>query len=246
MNDQYFFRIVISFFVILTFIFSYYIGYFSARLGITPIGVPEGSAVAGTNTTNTPPANPEDELIASVEYFDLNGSEVSMGNPNSKIVLVEFNDFECPFCARFNPTVLSLKEKNDLRVVTKHFPLNFHQNAKPYATMFECVAKNIGNDNAYKFAEGIFATVTKNQGQVTEEDGLVVARSLGLTDNQYNDCKNDSNISKKIDDDQKFGLSKGVNGTPALFILNTETKKATRVFGALPEAAVQAEIDKLK
>lgn len=235
---------IISVLVVVVVIFAYYIGYFSARLGF---GAPfiQGGAVAGVNNK---PADPQEEFkpIEEAKYFDLKGDEVAKGNNNSKIVLVEFTDLQCPFCARFHPTVESLLQKNNLKLVTKHFPLSFHEYAEDYAVMFECLAKNNGSENAYQFVNKLFEVNTQKRGVVTLEDGLTAAKNFGLTDSSFNTCKNDSSIKNKITANLEEGTGLGVSGTPALYILNTETKKAMRVNGAVEESLVQKAIDGLK
>jgi protein-disulfide isomerase len=242
MEEKTFTRIVISFFVILSFIFSYYMGYFSARLGMTPLGV----STQGNNQQTGQAPQTEEKNIDVISYQELNGSELTIGDKNSKIQFIVFNDFECPFCARFENTLTQLKEKNkDVMFATKHLPLPFHQNAKPFATIFECIGKNRNSEEAYKFAEDHFAVI-RNEREITLEKSVSIAEKYGVNEASFKACSDDETIKNKINNDLNLATKLGLNGTPAIIIQNTETKNAIRIFGALPEQIIQSEIDKLR
>lgn len=176
----------------------------------------------------------------------MKGDEVSKGNLNSNLVLVEFTDLQCPFCAKFHPSVESVVKTNNIKLVTKHFPLSFHQYAKDYAVMFECIARNNGANQAYNFVDSLFKVNLDKRGAVNLEDGLTEAKKFGLSDASFNSCKSDSSITNKIQGNFDEGIKLGINGTPALYIMNTSTKKAVRVNGLAEESVLQAEIEKLK
>lgn len=81
------------------------------------------------------------------------------GNPNAKVTLVEFSDFQCPFCKRFHPTVQqALSEYGDqIRLVYKHFPLDsIHPQARPAAEASECIAEQKGSEGFWQFADAVF------------------------------------------------------------------------------------------
>ena len=234
-------KYIIGFFLVLSIVASYYIGYMSARLGLN------APFISGTPSANNPTAAAEPKLIEEVAPITLSGDEVFKGNKDASMLLVTFTDFECPFCAKFHPTLNALYEANkDSKIVFKHFPLNFHKNAKEFATMFECVAKNQGNEKAVLFADNLFAENLISQGQITLSDALKIFMASGLSEGALTTCKSDSSISNKINNNYNDGVSLGINGTPALYIINTKTSKAVRINGALDQATLQAEFDKLK
>lgn len=240
-------RRIIGVLMVIVVIMAYYVGYFSSKLGFDAPLIPNSGMAGNVAAANTPP-QPEEEFkqVEEVAYLDLKGDEVSKGNLNSNLVLVEFTDLQCPFCARFHPSVESVVQKNNLKLVTKHFPLSFHEYAKDYAVMFECIAKNNGSDQAYNFVNNLFKVNLDKRGAVNLEDGLSEARKFGLSDASFNSCKSDTNIMNKIQGNFDEGIKLGINGTPALYILNTSTKKAVRVNGLAEESVLQAEIEKLK
>ena len=116
------------------------------------------NAVAGDTTVPQPagPTGPTEAQLASLPEVD--SDDHIIGNPNAKIVLVEYSDFECPFCQRFHPTMQQIMEEygDDVAWVYRHFPLSFHPNARPAAITSECVAKLGGNNAFWKFADEAF------------------------------------------------------------------------------------------
>lgn len=241
MEEKNFTRLVISFFVLLSFVFSYYMGYFSAKLGVNPVGI-NNTAVNNVDAANQPPAR---KNIEEASFLELNGTELALGDKNAKIQIIEFNDFECPYCARFHETINNILQKNkDVVVFTKHLPLPFHQNAKSFATIFECIAKNSSSENAYKFADEHFAQI-RNGTETTIDTALGISSKYGVNKEQYDNCSKDQSITDKISKDTDLAREYKIEGTPGSIIQNRETKKAVAIFGALPEVMVQAEIDKL-
>ena len=87
------------------------------------------------------------------------------GSPNPTITIIEYSDFECPFCARIHTTLDQLvKENSNLAWVYRHLPLdNIHPLATPAALASECVAREEGNEGFWQFADTIFADQTKLQ-----------------------------------------------------------------------------------
>jgi len=241
-------RFFIGILVLVVVIMSYYVGYFSSKLGFDAPFIPNSGTKQPVAVANPQKQAPEEEFkqVEEVPYFDLKGDEVTKGNSNSNIVLVEFTDLQCPFCARFHPTIESILGKNNLKLATRHFPLSFHQFAKYYAIMFECLAKNNGNTQAYNFVNNLFKINMDKRGNVSLEDGLTEARKQGLSDASLNSCKSDSVITSKIQGSFDDGIKMGINGTPALYILNTNSKKAVRVNGLVEEKVLQDEINKIK
>lgn len=77
------------------------------------------------------------------------------GNKNARYVLIEYSDFECPFCKRFHPTAQQLVTdyKGQLSWVYRHFPLPFHPSAQEFAESSECIAKLAGNDAFWKWGD---------------------------------------------------------------------------------------------
>jgi len=233
---------ILGIFVVLGFVFSFYTGYILSYMKISVPFISLDNSSLGSNNN----APNEDNLIQQTSPITLRGDEVFEGKSDSSLIAVSFTDFECPYCARFHPNLKELMKNNpDIKVVYKHFPLSFHQNAKDYASSFECVARLKGNQIAVKFADDLFAGALVNQG-VRTSDVAEIVKDLGVSESDLANCKKDSKITNKIDADLSEGMKYGINGTPATFFMNLETNKAVRINGALDAVAIQAEIDKLK
>ena len=236
-------KYIIGFFLVLSIVAAYYIGFMSAKLGLNAPFITGNTPVAKAPAAQAP----EPKMVEEVAPLELKGDEVTVGDKNAKMVLVVYTDFQCPFCARFHPVLSSVFSKNsDSKLVFKHYPLPFHQYAKEFATMFECIAKNKGNELAVKFADDIFTLNMSLGGNITSKDANDLFIKSGISQDALSNCKNDSTISKKIADSTNEGSQLGIQGTPALYIINTQTSKAVRINGALDESTVQAEFDKLK
>lgn len=84
------------------------------------------------------------------------------GSARPAITIIEYSDFECPFCARIHTTLNQLVEENDnLTWVYRHLPLGFHAQALPAAVASECVAASEGNNGFWMFADELFANQEK-------------------------------------------------------------------------------------
>lgn len=167
------------------------------------------------------------------------------GNPDAKVTVIEYSDFECPFCKRHHPTILKLLETygDDVNVVFRHFPLSFHQNAQKEAEGSECAAELGGNAAFWKFHDAIFEQ-TSAGGTGFALDRLVpLAKEIGLSEKKFKDCLDSGKYAKKIADNMNAGSAAGVNGTPGNFVINNETKEQKEVSGAVPFENFKSIID---
>ena len=181
------------------------------------------------------------KLAASVQGRPFRGKE------DGKVVIVEFSDFQCPFCARGASTMEEVVKKypNDVKFVFQHYPLPFHPWAKPAAIAANCAAEQ---DPA------AFWTLHDKyfEHQKELQPGDVVAKSKEYLAGtkvdlaKWEKCAGDTNSAEykaqlaKVDADMAFGQSLGVTGTPAFFI-NGEFLN-----GAQPISAFEPIIEKAK
>ena len=134
----------------------------------------------------------------------------------AKVVMVEYSDFECPFCSRHHPTMQQVFEKygDDVAWVYRHFPLSFHPEAEPAANASECAADQ---GKFWEYADELF----ENQEDLGEDLYKQIASDLGLNTSKFNDCLANSSFQEEVDADMASGRSSGVSGTPATFINGT-------------------------
>ncbi|MBI2635863.1 DsbA family protein [Candidatus Peregrinibacteria bacterium] len=167
------------------------------------------------------------------------------GDPNANITVVEYSDFECPFCKRHAPTMAQVLEayKGKVNVVYRHFPLSFHQNAQKLAEASECAAELGGNDAFWEYHDEIFNSTAANAAKATPERFKDVAKKIGVNDSKFQKCIDSGKHAKKIADQMQGGIEAGVQGTPGNFIVNNDTEETKEVSGAVPFASFQSSID---
>lgn len=110
--------------------------------------------IIDAHLAGNPTIDPE-SVVADVPA--VNDNDHIRGDKNAPIVLIEYSDFECPFCSRFHPTMLQVMKEYEGKVawVYRHFPLSFHPYAQVLAEGSECVAKIGGADAFWQFADKI-------------------------------------------------------------------------------------------
>ena len=157
--------------------------------------------------------------------------EPMIGDQNAKITMVEFSDFECPYCATFSLEVFPEIKKEyvdtgKVKVVFKNFPLPFHNDAAAAALAAECA------NEQNKFWE-YEAKLFENQSDLSKDNLKKLAADLGLDANQFNECLDTSKYQDEVKNDMQEGIDNKVEGTPSFFI-NGEL-----VVGALPFSEFQ-------
>lgn len=161
---------------------------------------------------------------------------VVKGEKDAKVTIVEFSDFQCPYCARHATETLPQIDKNyiqtgKVRYIFHHFPLSFHEFAQKAAEASMCA-----NDQGkfWEMHDKIFADQTK----MALSDLQKQASGLGLKSGEFNTCLSSGKYSKVVTDDVSLGSQVGVMGTPAFFI------NGVFLSGAQPFANFQQIIEK--
>lgn len=170
------------------------------------------------------------------------------GNPDAKISLIEYSDFECPFCKRFHPTAKKIVEAYGGKVnwVYRHFPLAFHNpGAQKQAEASECANDLGGSETFWRYADLIYER-TKSNGNGFPLDKLTpLAREIGLDEKKFQACLDSGKNRTRVKEDFNEGVRIGITGTPGNILLNNETGKVKLRPGAIPLAALKTEIDQL-
>ncbi|MFQ6049615.1 MAG: DsbA family protein [Candidatus Paceibacterales bacterium] len=155
------------------------------------------------------------------------------GDLKAPVTIVEFSDFQCPFCSRFHPTVQQVLDDyaGQVRWVYKHFPLDqIHPQARPAAEASECAAEQ---DKFWEFSDGLF----ENQSRLGESFYPELAGQLGLNTSQFENCVSSRKYKDEVESDYQEGIGAGVRGTPASFV------NGKLVSGAVPLEQLKAAVE---
>jgi protein-disulfide isomerase len=179
-------------------------------------------------------------LIAYLAFFnkpayeDKNPARPYYGNPNAKLLVEEFSDFQCPACGQAyilnSPVIEEFKDK--IKFEYKHFPLtSLHPNAFPAAVAAECAL------DQGKFWE-MYNLLFKNQQNLSKENLLNFASQLKLNEESFKACIESGVKDKYVNADKAEGEKRGLQGTPTYFVngkkldnwtlLKSEIEKALR------------------
>ncbi|HEY5383503.1 MAG TPA: thioredoxin domain-containing protein [Candidatus Paceibacterota bacterium] len=181
------------------------------------------------------------DAAASAHVAMPSASDHIIGSPSAPIVLVEYSDFQCPYCQMIYPSIKQIVQQSNGQVawVMREFPLyQIHPNAMPAADAAECIAEQKGNDAFWTFADDDFA----NQSSIGPAFFSAEAQKLGVNMATYNSCVSTHKYASKIQAETADAENSGGNGTPFTIIINTKTGKQTPLSGALPYAQIMAAI----
>ncbi len=173
----------------------------------------------GSNGQQPQPQQPPPEDMNKIYNIDP-GISTILGKKDAPVTIVEFSDFQCPFCARFYSVIKDVLAAypDKVRVVIKNFPLPFHPNARPAAKL--ALAAN----EQGKF-QGMMESLLTNGGDVSDAKIKEYAKNLGLDyDKLMADYKNkDAQWEKQIQDDMQLAQSVDVRGTPTFYLNGRKT-----------------------
>jgi len=180
---------------------------------------------------NAPPpaaGNDEDSKPANVAI----GTSAVKGDPKAPVTIVEFSDFECPFCGRVGPTIKQVEDayKGKVKITFKHQPLPFHSSAMLAAQAAEA-AKEQGK--FWEMHDKMFA----NQKALSRDNLIGYAKEIGLDTSKFEKALDSDKVKQQIAADQAEASKAGANGTPTFFI------NGKRVVGAQPFEQFKAAID---
>lgn len=170
-----------------------------------------------------------------------------LGNPNAPIVIVEYSDFDCPFCKNFHETMNSIMDDygstGQVAWVYRHFPLEqLHPNAPGIALASECVADIAGNEAFWTFSDLVFGERSTNAPtNITKLSDYAV--QAGADKAAYETCVENGQFIAEVEEDFNDGVNAGVRGTPHSLVLVGGQQIA--INGAQPYGNVKQIIDTL-
>ncbi len=169
------------------------------------------------------------------------------GSVDADVSIIEYSDFECPYCKRNHPTVKQVFEKYNGKVnwVYRHLPLAFHlPNAMDQAEASECVAEIGGNDAFWKFNDLIYERTPSNKGFKFEQI-RPLAEEVGVDAIKFEACMKSDKYLVKIESQAKEANEMGIQGTPANLIRNNKTGEVKFLGGAYPAESFETAIDEM-
>jgi protein-disulfide isomerase len=194
-----------------------------------------GGAVAAPSPraapTPTQAAPPTPSAPVDVSEDD----DAVIGDDDAPVTIIEFSDYECPFCGRFySQTYGQLKEQyidtGKAKLVFRDFPLSFHQNAQKAHEAAECA----GDQDAYFEMHDM---VFENQQSLSVSALKGYAGQIGLDQVTFDECLDSGTHAAEVQQDFRDGQAAGVSGTPTFFV------NGVKLVGAQPFSAFQQAID---
>jgi len=198
-----------------------------------------GSGTSVTEQDRHALENTNSESAKSVRAVD--ESDHVLGSRDAKVVIVEYSDFECPFCSRMHPTLEKVVEeyKGEVAWVYRHFPLtSIHSRATKAAVASECAAELGGNDSFWSFAETLF----KQQRNLGDELYQNTAAALGIDENAFTVCMNSGKHETRVSSDLQNAIDSGGRGTPFSVVLD-KNGNPFPFSGALPYEQVRSIVE---
>tara|TARA_Y100000310_G_scaffold344455_1_gene457302 strand:- start:1813 stop:2490 length:678 start_codon:yes stop_codon:yes gene_type:complete len=194
-------------------------------------------SVAGTNTAPTPSPTPPSPPSTgdSSKVAEVTDADHIRGNVDASVTLIEYSDFQCPFCQRHIPTLEQVLEQyeGDVRLVYRHFPLNsIHPQAQKAAEASECAGEQ---GQFWEYHDTLF----ENQTALQITNLKSYAGNLGLNQSQFDSCLDSDKYASKVNGQAAEAQAAGITGTPGTFV-NSELVK-----GAYPLATFTTIIDGL-
>ena len=216
-----------------------------------------GAAVAGTTVGNNQAAGapaaagaPQQPTKGKASVDD----DPILGDKNAPVTIVEFSDYECPFCKRhFDSTLPELVKKyidtGKVKLVFRDFPLSFHEPMASKEAIAASCARDQGGDKKYfEFHHEIFKRTTSNGNGLDDAKIQKIASDLKLNISTFTTCLSNTAKADEVKKDIADGSAAGASGTPT-FLIGKSTSDGKidgdLVVGAQPFAAFQAIIDPL-
>ena len=211
-----------------------FIAYKMSAISGIAVDQPTGNAIADTIPQARPSA-PVPSAVPSVDMTKLVDDDTILGDKNAPVTIVEFSDYECPFCERFySQTFGQIEDKyiktGKVKFVYRDFPLSFHANAQKAAEAAECAGEQgkYFEMNKKLFEGGVSGGVTSFKQYASD---------IGLDKTEFNTCLDSGTMAPEVQKDFIDGQKAGVSGTPAFFI------NGKLLTGAQPFSAFKQIID---
>jgi Protein-disulfide isomerase len=166
-----------------------------------------------------------------------NGDAPTIGKKDAPITLVEFSDFQCPYCQRMAPVLKEVEQKygDKVRVIYRQYPIpSLHPFALKAAEASLCANEQ---GKFWEMHDAMFA----DQKKLSVSDLKQTAQRLGMNDKKFSSCIDSGRYAEQVQNDSKEAIRSGVNGTPAVFINGIVVDGGAVPFSVV-ESAIQREL----
>lgn len=219
------------------FVVSIYTGGFGTVFGakseaaVGALGTEEGKSFRPTDAQEAAPSAPPVDVEALMKTL-IDDDDVK-GDPNAPVTIVEWSDFECPFCTRFYTQTLPQIQSEYIdtgkaKFVYRDFPLGFHANAQKAGEAAECAGEQgkFWEMHDKLFEDGVSGGVTSFKQYATD---------LGLNTADFNECLDSGEMAAEVRKDMTDGSAVGISGTPG-FIINGQLVSGAQPFSVFQQA----------
>lgn len=219
---------------------------FTTPMAVVAAGIVIAGAILYANAHPAPAAAggnvAAQNLPANVNVSAPSAQDHIIGDPNAPVVLIEYSDFQCPFCSMVYPTIKNIVDSSGGKVawVMRNFPLtSIHPQATPAANAAECIAEQLGSDGYFKYADAVFS----NQDKLNAAYSRQLAQQFGANMQKYDSCVSTSKYQSKIDAQEAEAENNGGQGTPYTIVYGKG--KQVPISGALPQSQFESVINSL-
>lgn len=191
--------------------------------------------------------NTETEITTTGEPRPIDETDYIRGNPNAPILMVEYSDYDCPFCKQYHETMIRIMDEygitGKVAWVYRQFPLGkLHPNSPKISEAALCVGEIGGKDAFWKFSDKIFSE--RNLEDSTNVTKLPeYAEAAGITKSAYVSCMDEGRMEPKVISSIEDGFNSGARGTPYTVIIVGDQQAV--INGAQPFEVVRGIVENL-
>jgi len=185
------------------------------------------------------PAAPQ-EVDRTDQVAPVTEGDYRKGPADAAVSIIEYSDFDCPFCSRFHDSMNDIvAATDDVAWVYRHFPLEqLHPEAEGVAIAAECVGELAGSDAFWSFTDGYFAARGAGDGAAHSVLVPQLAAAAGVPSAAFSECVASGRTQPLVQEDMDNAIATGGRGTP-WSILVGPTGKTYPINGALPVASIE-------
>jgi protein-disulfide isomerase len=206
------------------------------------------SQVAGVLAPSGATPQPTEDLSPKNVSVD---DDPVFGDKNAPLTLIEFSDYECPFCKSFYEDTLPQLKKDyidtgKVKLVYRDMPLGFHENAHKEAQAAECAREQGGDEMYFRYHDEIFKRTTSNGTGLALEQLPVIASEIGIDTSLFQQCLDSEKLKAEVDKDISDAGLVNANSTPSFFVGKVDSKgvmSGTPIIGAQPYAVFKQLIE---